>query len=277
MFEIFTVFVPICEVIKLWIMSKKTTESMTKYLSSSSSTQFNRSASVDVKSTPSSSLAEKGQMIEVLDESSSDRLYTMDGLEQTLRTNSNELQEFAALSEFSGENIAFLREVERWKSSWPETLNSNDEQQMIGAFNQALRIYAAFISTHDAEFPLNIASQSLKHMETIFEKPARVLFGEKTVNPTAPFDEPFASSSSDIHDPQASYTGEVPAAFDMTILDPIQDHVKYLVLTNTWPKFVESIRRRSMDSQDTGYSWAGSERTFRSWLSHKRVKLLSLL
>ncbi|PWY93030.1 hypothetical protein BO94DRAFT_615733 [Aspergillus sclerotioniger CBS 115572] len=283
MFEIFTVFVPIFEVIKLWILSKKTTQSITNYTSPSpSSIQFQTPPSPDTKPPPppsSSSLAEKGQIIEILhDSTTSNRLHTMDGLEQTLQTNSTHLQEFAALSEFSGENIAFLREVAKWKSSWPETLNPNDEQQMIGAFNQALRIYAAFISAHDAEFPLNISSQSLKQMEAIFEKPARILFGEKVVNPTAPFDHPFASSSNGALDIRANYTGKIPEGFDMGILDPIQDHVKILVLTNTWPKFVESMRRRSIDSQDTGaYSWTGSERSFRSWISEKRVKLRSLL
>ncbi|PYI01190.1 putative GprK-type G-protein coupled receptor protein [Aspergillus sclerotiicarbonarius CBS 121057] len=275
MFEIFTVFVPIYEVVKLWIMSKKTTDSMTKCNSSSSSIAFQRSGSV-AKSNLSSTIAEKGQVIEVLDEAASDRLYTMDALEQTLDTSSNQIQEFAALCDFSGENIAFLSEVAKWKSSWPETLDINNEEQMIGAFNHALRIYAAFISTHDAEFPLNISSQSLKHMESIFEKPARTLFGEKTVNHATPFDEPSTSSFNNTLDIQANYTGEIPAVFNMAILDAIEDHVKILVLTNTWPKFVEAMRRRrSIDSQDTDFS-AESGTTFRSWISDKREKLQSV-
>ncbi|PYH93975.1 hypothetical protein BO71DRAFT_354126 [Aspergillus ellipticus CBS 707.79] len=278
MWEIFTVFVPIIEVVKLWTMSRKTkkiNESMTKCNSRSSATLLPRSTSV-TKNTSSSSLAEKGQVIKVLDDSAGDRLYTMDALEQTLSANANELREFAALSDFSGENIAFLNAVVKWKASWPETPNINDERQMIGAFNQALRIYAEFISPHDAEFPLNISSQSLRHMQSIFERPARILCGEKIVNEATPFDQGFELSSTSTLDIQANYTGEIPAGFDMAILDAVQDHVKYLVLTNTWPKFVRAMRRQSIGSEETDFS-TESNTSFRSWISEKRARLQSLL
>ncbi|PLB49733.1 hypothetical protein P170DRAFT_447335 [Aspergillus steynii IBT 23096] len=277
MFEIFTVFVPIFEVIKLWVMSWRTNDLMTKLNSGSSSTLFGGSLSLDNKSPMSSSFAEKGKAVEVVNEGSNDRTYTMEALEAALATKPEELQEFAALSDFSGENIAFLSEMAKWKSAWPKRLDIENEQQVIGAFNQALRIYAGFISTQDAKFPLNISSHSLKHMESVFEKPARILFGEKIVNHTSPFDvDPFASSSNTILDIQANYTGVIPAGFDMAIFDSIQDHVKYLVLTNTWPKFVQAMSRRSEDTEYSAYS-AESETSLSSWISDTRRKLKSFL
>ncbi|RAL02333.1 uncharacterized protein BO80DRAFT_443642 [Aspergillus ibericus CBS 121593] len=65
-------------------------------------------------------------------------------------------------------------------------------------------------------------------------------------------------------DIRATYTGNIPAAFNMTIFNGIEDHVKYLVWRNTWLKFVEAIRRRSVDSNESGYS-AGSGTMVRSW------------
>ncbi|KAI9035244.1 G-protein coupled receptor protein [Aspergillus affinis] len=235
MFEIFTVFVPIFEVVKLWMINKKTTNSMTKFHSTSSSTLFQRAVSVGTKNISSSTLAEKGQVIEVMDESTSERLYTMDALEQTLSTNANELQEFAALSDFSGENIAFMSEIAKWKSSWPESLDFNDERQTIGAFNLG--------ATHLRGL----------YQYTRCGVPTEYLLAEPQEHGT-------------------NYTGDIPAVFDMTIFDAIRVHVKYLVLTNTWPKFVESMRRRSIDSQDTEFS-AASGTPLLSWIPEKRAKL----
>ncbi|KAG4216921.1 hypothetical protein PC116_g34598, partial [Phytophthora cactorum] len=47
------------------------------------------------------------------------------------------------------------------------------------------------------------------------------------------------------------YAGEISDAFDATVFDNVQKHIKYLVLTNTWPKFVTEIqaRRRSDESE----------------------------
>ncbi|KAG6006895.1 hypothetical protein E4U21_006614 [Claviceps maximensis] len=42
------------------------------------------------------------------------------------------------------------------------------------------------------------------------------------------------------------FWGEIPEAFDESVFDEAVKHVKYLVLTNTWPKFVKD-RRSSLD------------------------------
>jgi hypothetical protein len=49
---------------------------------------------------------------------------------------------------------------------------------------------------------------------------------------------------------KALYWGDIPEGFNATIFDDAEGSIKYLVLTNTWPKFVKD-RRCSTDSNDT--------------------------
>ncbi|KAJ5627872.1 hypothetical protein N7490_010100 [Penicillium lividum] len=276
MWEIFTVFVPIFHVIRLWAMSKKATASKTQYNSMSETVLNKPSSSMELRSISSSTLGEKDQSAQSIHEYTVDRIYTMDALEHVLSKNPEQLQEFAALSDFSGENIAFLSEVALWKSYWP----SLEETQTPDAFNQALRIYVNFISTQDAEFPLNISSQALKRMQSIFEHQARSLFGERNINTASPFEaDPFALPlSQNFEGVQVAYenryTGQIPVGFDMAIFNNLQEEIKYLVLTNTWPKFVESMRRRSTDSERSDYT-AQSKTSLKSWISFQRSKIRS--
>ncbi|KAK4233877.1 hypothetical protein C8A03DRAFT_38379 [Achaetomium macrosporum] len=52
---------------------------------------------------------------------------------------------------------------------------------------------------------------------------------------------------------------DIPQSFDATVFDAAYDSVKYLVLTNTWPKYVRE--RRSSESSFSSWSWAGSSYT----------------
>lgn len=271
MWEIFTVFVPIYEVVRQWILSKKAANSYARYDTESPSITIGTSGSKEWNNTSSSTLAEKGQASVFSEECLGDRLFTKDALEQVLSKNPEALQDFAALKDFSGENVAFLTCTASWKSSWPE---SPGQEQLLSTYNQALWIYTAFISPRDAEFPLNISSQALNHLQSIFEKPARILCGEGNVSPATPFEADFSTLPPQDVGIRARYTGEIPEGFDLAVFDHVQDHVKYLVLTNTWPKFVEAMRRRSGDSMDSGYT-ATSESSITSWLSSQRAKLQS--
>ncbi|KAL2133273.1 hypothetical protein VTI74DRAFT_2616 [Chaetomium olivicolor] len=49
------------------------------------------------------------------------------------------------------------------------------------------------------------------------------------------------------------YEGDIPTAFDASVFDAAQASIKYLVLTNTWPKYVRE-RRNSESSTDSGAS-----------------------
>ncbi|KAK2009689.1 integral membrane protein [Colletotrichum eremochloae] len=298
MFEIFTIFIPLVQLIRLRIQTKHVTDANARWESGSRLT-FRSSTVVSYygnKNSPSPSHAEKGQPAIRNSESSAlgpepdSRLLTMTALDHALRENQNALQEFSALSDFSGENIAFLARVSEWKSqSWPHALSDSksqeslDKDERLEAYNRALEIYADFISLQHAEFPLNLPSQEMKHLFNIFDKPARIMFGEdQSINTAIPFDDVYmqggegsrSGSSGDIRN-QIRYTGEVPVEFDSTIFDLAYSDIKYLVLTNTWPKFVKEMHQRRR-SGETGRSVVSneSESSLLSWISSGMTNLI---
>ncbi|KAI0023789.1 putative GprK-type G-protein coupled receptor protein [Xylariomycetidae sp. FL0641] len=282
-FEIFTIFVPCGLVIKHEYMRRRAEASNAKWETASQTMTIRTSASLEWNN--SASIAEKGSATDLLDEDLGDRLMTMSALNHVLQENPGPLQEFSAMRDFSGENVAFLTRTARWKASWPRHPSENDIRRL---FTQALGIYTDFISPRDAEFPVNLSSPDLKRLERIFEKPARVLLGDDArVNPATPFDSAeffgpsprprraasVSSSSSsslecgsdtttttttrvdasDLGD-RVLYTGDVAEEFCPAVLDDALGHVKYLVLTNTWPKFVSASQRerRSGETERSG-------------------------
>ena len=58
------------------------------------------------------------------------------------------------------------------------------------------------------------------------------------------------SSLTDAIKDRVQYWGDIPADFDASIFDAAEASIKYLVLTNTWPKFIKD-RRGSVGSFDT--------------------------
>ncbi|KAL2864850.1 uncharacterized protein BJX67DRAFT_200395 [Aspergillus lucknowensis] len=206
--------------------------------------------------------------------SARESILNMSALEYVLDRNPTPLQKFSALNDFSGENVAFLTSVTEWKAVIPPALrgvtekDDSSKESIRACFNQALFIYAEFISVHHAEFPVNISSHDLKKLDSIFEEPARILFGNggsADTDPATPFNKStfdfdarpspiyseFSQSSVSAIKERAQYWGEVPAAFDATVFDDAEKSIKYLVLTNTWPKFIRSQRRISVDSAET--------------------------
>jgi hypothetical protein len=275
MFEIFTVFVPVFQVFKFWIQRRKTARSNEKWETSPQAAALTPSSQTAVL-TPSSSssenwifpsitLTQKGKPLDIFSEDLGDRLLTMSALEHTLSENPGPLQEFSALRDFSGENIAFLLNVAKWKSFWAQNIVDDQKRDM---YNAALEIYIDFVSPRDAEFPLNLSFNEIKRVEGIFEKAARSVCGEPKVNPATPFDieiAPFNCCEAGIPielgsrtAPKIKYEGEIPNNFDVTVFDSIQGHIKYLVLTNTWPRFVDEMlakRRRSSETARSAGTW----------------------
>ncbi|KAG8168556.1 hypothetical protein KVR01_001305 [Diaporthe batatas] len=194
---------------------------------------------------------------------SGESMLSMGALEYVLEHNPDPLRQFSALKDFSGENVAFLTAVAEWRSRYRATGEGEAARE---AYNKALHIYVDFISPKDAEFPINISFQDKTGLEAIFEKAARVLYGDRGLaNSQA---TPFAPGSGWPREAQAgrpshaserpiigsrtnsnadvelramadriAYWGEIPATFDGTVFDRAETSIKYLVLTNTWPKF----------------------------------------
>ncbi|QPG98294.1 hypothetical protein C2857_007463 [Epichloe festucae Fl1] len=232
-FEILTVFVPVYLVIRSWASVRRVNDLNSKWETASIQSSVG-SSTLDWKSS-SNSVSEKNK-IDYFDEELGDRLLTMTALDYVLKDNPSPLQEFSAIHDFSGENIAFLTRVAKFKKSWPVLPEGG---QRLDVYNEALSIYADFISTRDAEFPLNLSSRELKSLEAVFEKAARILIGDSRSNPATPFDieAPMCGQLRNTSDADigslAKYHGDVPEEFGIDVFDDIQSHVKYLVLTNT--------------------------------------------
>ncbi|OTA98559.1 hypothetical protein M426DRAFT_69568 [Hypoxylon sp. CI-4A] len=281
-FEIFTVFFPCWLVVRQRVLRRKAQDANAKWDATSQ-----RTASVRASSSNqwrSTSMIEKGLAIDaILGKELGDRLFTMGALEHVLNENPGPLQQFSALRDFSGENIAFLTRVASWKASFPTDIN---EDQLRDVFTRALVIYTDFISPRDAEFPINIASGELKSLENIFEKAARIVCGEARTDPATPFGSnkspgsdrsgslTEAGSSDDYFElrelaARIQYVGEVSDAFDSSVFDRAQAHIKSLVLTNTWPKFVTEIQQRRRSSETERSDNTGrSQSTLASRVSH---------
>ncbi|KAJ4351098.1 hypothetical protein N0V95_004145 [Ascochyta clinopodiicola] len=231
-------------------------------------------------------------------ESSKSGMLTMTALENALRTNAAPLLRFAALKDFSGENVSFLTHVADWRKYWftPKASTADHHRQQ---FIAATHIYARFISLEFSEFPINISSREMKRLYNVFDSAAVLLYRNKrgslsseTSDSATPFDnvQPDDASAAESHMPP-SPTGstfglkdldalgranlravsrldgiysderyadiEIPDSFAEVIFDPAESEIKYLVLTNTWPKFVNAGRAASQTSNDeeAGNGW----------------------
>lgn len=214
--------------------------------------------------------------------SSAESIYTITALEHTLTKNPEPLRKFSALRDFSGENIAFLIAVRDWKGRWPAQQNRDGPNATASVpsrvrrelFQRALHIYALFFSPRFAEFPLNVGCREQQPIDSIFKDAARILYGDSSrtsLSEITPFGSEIPSSSNttnpgsrgkdseqlpsdlevedsreilDLVNQKVLYWGNIPFQFDRHVFDAAERSIKYLVLTNTWPKFVREQLRR---------------------------------
>jgi hypothetical protein len=68
-----------------------------------------------------------------------------------------------------------------------------------------------------------------------------------------------ASRMGELYTDEALVDVEIPDAFNEMVFDPAEKEIKYLVLTNTWPKFVNVERAKSQlskeDDEEKGNSY----------------------
>ncbi|KAI9369824.1 hypothetical protein BJX61DRAFT_545211 [Aspergillus egyptiacus] len=258
--EIFTIFLPCWEVFRHQALRQETLDAIQQW------EQRTKGAGSDRKSLGSTATMVESMMSGwkssvVSDRSARDSILNMSALEYVLERNPTPLQQFAALSDFSGENVAFLTSVAGWKRAVPKVLTdfnapmgANDKRAVLECFNKALYIYVEFVSVRHAEFPVNLSSQDLRKLENVFERPARILYGDDDdAEPVTPFNKAafdmkpltspsysnFSESSLAAIKNSAQYLGEIPSNFTPSVFDEAEYSIKYLVLTNTWPKFVK--------------------------------------
>lgn len=250
MLEIFTVFVPVWEVRKQRSLCQETLNSIARWESRQKSVKHSgKSVTSGTSSTLSWMGRTKAESVSTLGGS----ILTMDALEYTLAKNPEPLQEFSALRDFSGENIAFLTRIREWRAQYivgAKTIKDEKDSttSMVlsrECYEGALRIYMNFISSNSAEFQVNLSSQDFKNLQTIFDGAAQSVHGGcDGADPATPFAD--TPKRNDESTEPLRYTGEVPEAFSEFVFDDAEMSIKYLVLTNTWPKFIKE--RRSYDS-----------------------------
>lgn len=283
MLELFTIFIPLYQMFRCQTLRTETLKAISDWEAKNKAFGSVDSDSTKVDSPTTLSFttfvgSEKDDLkhVQSLEKSISSRkthMYQMRALESALHWNPEPLQKFAALKDFSGENVSFLTHLADWKKSWkasdrnstirslklPSEQSLATEHQTRERFNRALRLYIAFVSIEHAEFPVNISSKVLKLLEDIFAGPADLLYGDTTsttCSTITPFADGPAASKVDLEtglQPRTStssvstfdpvsvwYWGEIPEDFNVQVFDDAEQEIKYLVLTNTWPKFVNA-------------------------------------
>lgn len=131
----------------------------------------------------------------------------MTALESAIRTNPQPLLLFAALKDFSGENISFLIKILDWKRGWspsspsrsgflrrPSVHEINNKALQRQQFKKAVDIYAAYVSLKYSDYPINLSHAHLKELEAVFAGATHMLHGhileDSDNNSATPFDVP---------------------------------------------------------------------------------------
>ena len=197
---------------------------------------------------------------------SSTRINTMASLKKALDVNPDPLLNFAANREFSGENILFLMQVKSWRMAYEIALGNKlglSAQAANDLLQRASEIYTSLINEKTAEFPINIEYAIRAQLDTIFKNSKTD--DEKLGTPlelTNPQVKQVATSEIWTQEkrmttisvealfaphpgvrPTSEERKEVRPGLDINLFDAAEKSILYLVLTNTWQKFVreESI------------------------------------
>jgi hypothetical protein len=322
--EVFTLGFPIYEITRTNTLRKETLEAIANWEKRQAlnddnadhgSMRSTTTLAVTAKSAGDTTLTSNYSL-----DSQKSNMLTMTALENALRTNAIPLLEFAALKDFSGENVSFLTHIADWRRYWfsPRLSTAEHRKQQ---FITAVRIYSHFISLEFSEFPINISSKEMKRLHQVFES-AAVLLNRRTrgsidsdisdsitpfdsyepsclpdsptipntpkvldflrapspaMLPPSPIKSDFEMKTTDLDSlGRANLRAssrmrtnsmedlfadvQVPEAFRETIFDQAESEIKYLVLTNTWPKFVNAGRTnsqlgRDIDQEAGGHKW----------------------
>jgi len=291
------VFIPCWQVLKNRHLRKETLDILAKWehqkeISTAGDESIlgtNSTLSSDTRTTKSSKTASR--------RSTKGQLYGMQALEKVLNTNPTPLLLFAALKDFSGENISFLNHVHEWRAAWAPSSESHysafkiqnhkradDEALWRYQFRLAIEIYLSFVSMQHSEFPINLSSAHLKELNAVFETPAATInittiVPENVSRPlkskgSRPFDMEHGSDTLLVSMPALPTHGDtdpidtsttfgmnarsgdklrllgltprlppstpIPDTFGPGVFDHAEESIKYMVLTNTWPRFVDA-------------------------------------
>jgi hypothetical protein len=178
---------------------------------------------------------------------------SMHALEFTIQHNIEPLISWAASREFTAENTIFLREVRNFKKKWSglTTVTTSQRKQM---FTEASLIFFTLVNPFTAETPINIEYKIFRSLQNTFStieydpyrpdsrsgSPDSASGRDNVVCPwEAALDRP-TSIKSDSSAGSTRTLNIVPSEFTEDVFDRAFDSIKYLVFTNTWPRYVEA-------------------------------------
>jgi len=192
----------------------------------------------------------------------------MQSLEFVIKHNIEPLITWAARKEFTAENMVFLREVRNFRQRWGAGVTQisihagkEGKQYEAGAssgitqaqrkqqYHEASLIYFTLINPLTAETPINIEYKVFRHLQSLF---SNVLFDpyecdnvsehSKRDNVVCPWEDDGLGLSRTESVKSESGVGleNVPKEFEVGVFDAAFDSIKYLVFTNTWPRYVEA-------------------------------------
>ncbi|KAF2265181.1 hypothetical protein CC78DRAFT_208083 [Lojkania enalia] len=179
---------------------------------------------------------------------------SMQALEFCIEHRIEPLISWAASREFTAENTIFLREVRNFKKKWA-SLRSVTTAQRRQMFTEASLIFFSLINPFTAETPINIEYKVFKTLQRTFATveydPYPSRSGASTPespsnreNVVCPWedvlDRPTSITSDTSASSSASTRSIVPSEFTENVFDAAFESIKYLVFTNTWPKYVEA-------------------------------------
>lgn len=198
-------------------------------------------------------------------------IYSMSALENQLETNIEPLMAWSANREFTAENIVFLKAVRDFKKKWIQIEKQGPllVPQLHSRYEEAGRIFYSLVNPNTARFNINIDFRTYSELEPIFENLTYKAWigasGECCDNVVAPWNDldrpstsdesstdgkvfviPMSTSKLELHNSSQS----IPETFGINVFDKAAKSVKYLVLTNTWVKFVDSGEVASLSDTD---------------------------
>lgn len=234
-----TVFIPIYEEYSIGRLSPATLSALREW--------ENRNASQSQSTlTPKSVRTQETSSTESSTKSDGSRTFQMAALEQELAKDPTSLLHFAATRDFTAENIIFLMSVREWKAKCRI-------HGVSAMYEQAIEIYAHSISEKLAEFPINIEGVIRTRLDSIFG-PAVADFKTRQTDPyneVIPFAGPAVVPLSPLKSPSESRIinkelyEENNQGINEKVFDAAERSIKYLVLTNTWRKFINEGSPRS--------------------------------
>ncbi|KAF2683678.1 hypothetical protein K458DRAFT_339737 [Lentithecium fluviatile CBS 122367] len=180
---------------------------------------------------------------------------SMQALEFSIEHSIDALIDWTASREFTAENTIFLREVRNFKKKWSSlrTVTTAQRRQM---HTEASLIFFTLINPFTAETPINIEYKIFKRLQRQFEGMEYDPYMPRSRTPSDPMsptarenvvcpwentlDRPASFESNTSASSTASTRSLVPSEFTDDVFDAAFESIKYLVFTNTWPRYVEA-------------------------------------